>query len=163
MKRILIVTTIAIALIGGQAFAETDPANEIEKRWAAIAEAQQMQQKHMGMMQATMEKIQGADDPAVRKQLMDEHMQEMRAMMGMIRISPDGSMMGNVGHAQGKDMQHRSAMPMCKDDTAQCGQMNTMARHLEYVEQEMAMMHMMMQQMMERGAAHEGKESHGHQ
>ncbi len=166
MKRLLIATTIAIALIGGQVFAETDPAKEIDKRWAAIAEAQQMQQEHMAMMQATMEKMQGADDPAVRKQLMQEHMQEMRTMMDMMRGNSGVSMMGGHmmdGHAQGGGMQHDAAMPMCKDDTAQCQQMNAMAKHQEYMEQEMAMMQMMMQQMMERGAAHEEKGSHEHQ
>jgi hypothetical protein len=166
MKRILIVTTIAIALLGGQVFAETDPANEIDKRWAAIAEAQQMQQKHMAMMQATMEKIQTADDPAVRKQLMHEHMQEMRTMMGMMGKQSGMDLMGGqmmAGHAQGEGMQHdAAAMPMCKEDTAQCRQMNTMAKHQEYMAKELAMTQMMMQQMMERNAAHEGKESHEH-
>ena len=166
MKKLLIATTIAIAFLGGQVFAETDPAQEIEERWAAIAKAQQMKQEHMAMMQATMEKIQAADDPAVRKQLMHEHMQEMRAMMGMIGNDPGMGMMGDHtmdGHAQGEGMQHDVAVPMCKDDTAQCRQMNAMAKHQEYIAQEMAMMQMMMQQMMERGAAHEGKEGHEHQ
>jgi len=167
MKRILITTTIAIALLGGQVFAETDPVKDINEQWAAIDEAQQMKQQHLAMMQATMEKIQAADDPAVRKQLMHEHMQEMRTMMGMMgNQSGMGMMDGHMmaGQAQGKGMQYNAAaMPKCKEDTAQCRQVNTMAKHQEYMAKELAMTQMMMQQMMERNAAHEGKESHEHQ
>ena len=163
MKKLLIATTIAIALIGAQVFAETDPAKEIDKRWAAIAAAQQMQKEHMTMMQATMQKIQGADDPAVRKQLMQEHMQEMRSMMDMMRGSSDGSMMGGHmmgGHAQAGGLHPDAAMPMCKDDSAQCQQMNAMGKYQEHMAQEMAMIQMMLQQLMERGATHEEKGSH---
>ena len=166
MKTKLVATTIAIALLGGQVLAETDPVREIDERWAAIDEAQQMKQQHLAMMQATMEKIQTADDPAVRKQLMHEHMQEMRTMMGMMGKQSGMDMMGGqmmAGHAQGEGMQHdAAAMPMCKEDTAKCRQMNTMAKHQEYMAKELAMTQMMMQQMMERNAAHEGKESHEH-
>ena len=166
MKKMMIATTIAIALLGGQVLAETDPAREMDERWAAIDEAQQMQQQHMAMMQATMEKIQAADDPAVRKQLMHEHMQEMRTMMDMMGNQSGMGMMGGqmmAGHAHGKGMQHDVVMPKCKDDTAQCRQMNAMAKHQEFMEKELAMTQMMMQQMVERNAAHEGKESHEHQ
>jgi len=164
MKRILIATTIAIALLGGQAFAETDPARDIDEQWAANAEAQQMMHKHMAKMQATMEKIHGADDPAVRKQLMHEHMQEMRTMMDMMGAKSGmgmtgGQMMGGKmmgGHAQGEDMKHDGAMPMCKDDTAQCRQMSSMAKHQDHMAQKMAMMQMMMQQMVEHQTAKEG-------
>ena len=166
MKRILIATTLAIVLMGGQVFAETDPAQVIDEQWAANAEAQQTMHRNMAKMRATMEKIHSADDPAVRKQLMHEHMQEMRTMMDMMGAKSGtgmtgGQMMG--GHAQGEGMKHDGAMPMCKDDTAQCRQMNSMAKRQEHMAQKMAMMQMMMQQMMEHGAAHEGKESHEHQ
>ena len=159
MKKLLIATTIAVALVGGQVFAETDPANEIKEQWAAIDEAQQMQQKHMGMMQATMEKIQAADDPAVRKQLMHKHMQEMRTMMDMMGAAPgmgmmDGHTMG--GHAQGEGMQHDGPMPMGKDGMAQCPQMKDMAKHHEHMAQKMTMMQKMMQQMVEHQTAKEG-------
>lgn len=166
MKRILIATTVAMTLMGGQVFAETDPAQEIDDYWAAKAEAQQMMHEHMATMQATMEKIQGADDPAVRKQLMHEHMQEMRSMMDMMRDNSDMGMMdGHMmeGMHHDSDTQHESGVPTCEGDTAQCRQMKDMIKRQEHMSQEMGMMQMMMQQMMERGAAHEGKGSHEHE
>jgi len=175
MKKLLIATTIAVALLGSQVFAETDPSRDIDEQWAAIDQSQQMQQKHMNMMQATMEKIQAADDPAVRKQLMHEHMQEMRTMMDMMGAAPGMGMMGATsgmgmmsgqmmaGHAQGKGMQHDGPMPMGEDGMAQCPQMKDMAKHHEHMTQKMAMMQKMMQQMVERDAAQEEAGNHEHE
>ena len=166
MKKLLIATTIAVALLGSQVFAETDPSRDIDEQWAAIDQSQQMQQKHMSMMQATMEKIQAADDPAVRKQLMHEHMQEMRTMMDMMGATPGMAMMGGHtmgSHAQGEGMQHDGPMPMGKDGMAQCPQMKDMAKHHELMAQKMAMMQKMIQQMVERDAAQEEAGSHEHE
>ena len=160
MNRKFIATAIAVAMLSSPAFAETDPSRDIDEFWAAQAETQQQMQQHMATMQATMEKIHTEDDAVVRKQLMQEHMQEMRTMMKMMGGMQGGGMMGN--HMMG-GMQHDSAMPMGKGDTAQCQQMTAMAKHQEHMSQKMGMMHEMMQQMMEREAVHEGEESHEHE
>ena len=183
MNRKLMAAAIAIVMIGGPVFAETDPVAEIEKQWAAQAESRQQMHEHMARMQATMEKIHAEEDAAVRKELMHEHMQEMRTMMDMMGGMQGMGMMGGMqgmsmggkgasgmgmmgghgdkGHAQ--DMPHDGAMPMCKDDTTQCQQMNHMAERQAHMAENMAMMQMMMQQMMERNAAHEESGSHEHE
>ena len=166
MNRKLIATLIAFGLLGSQAFAETDPPHDIDAQWAARAKVQQQMQTHLEMMRTTMDKIQAESDPKARKVLMDEHMQEMRAMMGMMNGMPGGGMMN--GHmmgdrAKGEGMKHDVNMPMCKDDTVQCRQMNAMTKRQAYMEREMAMMQMMVQQMMEHGAVYEGQGSHEHE
>jgi len=154
---------IAIAMLGGPVFAETDPVAEIDKEWAERAETQQKMGQHMEMMKATMSKLQASDDPQVRKQLMDEHMQEMRQMMGMMNAMPVGM---HSGHAKGGAMHNaekKAIAPMCKEDTSQCKQINAMAKRHMYIEREISMMQMMMQQMMEHGAAREESGSHEHE
>ena len=163
MNRKLIAVAIAIAMLGGPAFAETDPVAEIEKGWAERAEVQQKMAQHMEMMKVTMSKLQASDDPQVRKQLMDEHMQEMRQMMGMMNAMPVGM---HSGHAKGGAMHNaekKAIAPMCKEDTSQCKQINAMAKRHMYIEREISMMQMMMQQMMEHGAAREESGSHEHE
>ena len=163
MNRKLIVAAVAVAMLGGPVFAETDPVAEIEKQWAERAKVQQKMAQHMEMMKATMSKLQASDDPQVRKQLMEEHMQEMRRMMGMMNAMPVGM---NSGHARGGAMHaadHKASAPMCKEDTSQCKQINAMAKRHMYIEREISMMQMMMQQMMEHGAAREDTGSHEHE
>jgi uncharacterized protein YfcZ (UPF0381/DUF406 family) len=163
MNRKLIAAAIAAAMLGGPVFAETDPVAEIEKRWAERAEVQQKMAQHMEMMKSTMSKLQASDDPQVRKQLMDEHMQEMRQMMGMMNAMPVSM---NSGHAMGGAMHgadQEAIAPMCKEDTTQCKQINAMAKRHMYIEREISMMQMMMQQMMEHGAAREDTGSHEHE
>ena len=163
MNRKLIGTVLVMALIGGPVFAETDPAKEIDRVWAERAKVQQKMATHMEMMRATMSKLQASDDPAVRKQLMDEHMQEMRQMMGMMNAMP-GNMSG--GHTMGGTMHtadQQAIAPMCKEDTTQCKQINAMAKRHMYIEREIAMMQMMMQQMMEHSAAEKEPGSHEHE
>ena len=162
MNKKLIAATIAIAMLGSPVFAETDPSAEIDRDWAERAKVQQKMATHMEMMQATMSKLQASDDPAVRKQLMDEHMQEMRDMMGMMNGMPVGMASGHMmgGHTRGEGMAHKDATQICKDDTSQCRQMNAMSKRHAYLEREIAMMQMMMQQMMERDVAQEKTGSH---
>ena len=163
MNRKLIAVTFAIAMLSGPVFAETDPAAEIDKQWAERAKVQQTMANHMETMKATMSKLQASDDPAVRKQLMDEHMQEMRAMMGMMTAMPGSmtDMHAMRGTMHGTD--HKDLAPMCKEDTTQCKQINAMAKRHAHLEREIAMMQMMMQQMMEHDAAREGAGSHKHE
>jgi hypothetical protein len=173
MNRKLMAAAIAIAMFSGPILAETDPVAEIDKDWAAQAESRQKMHAHMARMQATMEKIHAEEDASVRKELMHEHMQEMRTMMDMMGGMQGMDMMGgkpgmgmmgrhgDKGHAQG--MPQDGAMPMCKDDTAQCQQMNAMAKRQAHMTQKMGMMQEMMQQMMEREAVHEGKGIHEHE
>jgi len=163
MNRKLMAAAIAIAMLGGPVFAETDPVAEIDKEWAERAETQQKMGQHMEMMKATMSKLQASDDPQVRKQLMDEHMQERRQMMGMMNAMPVGM---HSGHAKGGAMHNaekKAIAPMCKEDTSQCKQINAMAKRHMYIEREISMMQMMMQQMMEHGAAREESGSHEHE
>ena len=163
MNRKLMAAAIAIAMLGGPVFAETDPVAEIDKEWAERAETQQKMGQHMEMMKATMSKLQASDDPQVRKQLMDEHMQEMRQMMGMMNAMPVGM---HSGHAKGGAMHNaekKAIAPMCKEDTSQCKQINAMAKRHMYIEREISMMQMMMQQMMEHGAARQESGSHEHE
>ena len=171
MNRKLIATVVVFGLLGSQAFAETDPARDIDEQWAARAKVQQQMQTHLEMMKTTMDKIQAESDPKARKVLMDEHMQEMRAMFGMMDGMHSNGMMpcckmgGDMmqGHEHGANAEHKGAMPMCKDDTAQCQQMNAMTKRQAYMEREMGMMQMMMQQMMEHGAAAQGEGNHEHE
>jgi len=166
MNRKLIVTVVAFGLLGSQAFAETDPSREIDEQWAARAKVQQQMQTHLEMMRATMDKIQAENDPIARKVLMNEHMQEMRAMFGMMEGMPGGGRMS--GHMMGDSamtdgMKHDTDKHMCKDDTAQCRQLNAMTKRHAYIEREIAMIQMMMQQMMEHGAAAQGQGNHEHE
>jgi hypothetical protein len=163
MNRKLMVAAIAIAMLGGPVFAETDPVKEIDQQWAERAKVQQKMATHMEMMKATMSKLQASDDPQVRKQLMEEHMQEMRKMMGMMNAMPVSM---NRRHAMDGAMHaaHQNAIaPTCNEDTTQCKQINAMAKRHMYIEREIAMMQMMMQQMMEHGAAREESGSHEHE
>lgn len=163
MNKKLIAATIAIAMLGSPVFAETDPSAEIDRDWAERAKVQQKMATHMEMMQATMSKLQASDDPAVRKQLMDEHMQEMRDMMGMMNGMPVSMASKHSMHGAMHGMGQKTSTPMCKEDTAQCKQMTAMAKRHSYIEREIAMMQMMMQQMMEHSAAKEETESHEHE
>lgn len=163
MNTKLISTAIVIALVSGPVFAETDPAHEIDQQWAERAKVQEKMATHMEMMKATMSKLQASDDPQVRKQLMEEHMQEMRQLMGMMNGMPVGMnnsrSMGGTMHAADQ----KAIAPMCKEDTTQCKQINAMAKRHMYIEREIAMMQMMMQQMMEHSAAQEEPGNHEHE
>ena len=163
MNRKLMTVVITAAMLGGPAFAETDPAKDIDQQWAESANVQQKMSTHMEMMKTTMSKLQASENPQVRKQLMEEHMQEMRQMMGMMNAMPV-SMHNN--HAMGGAMEaadKKAIAPMCKEDTTQCKQINAMAKRHMYIEREISMMQMMMQQMMEHGAAREDTGSHDHE
>ncbi len=155
MNRKLIGTALVMALIGGPVFAETDPAREIDRQWAERAKVQEKMEVHMEMMQSTMSKLQAENDPSVRKQLMDDHMQEMREMMGMMTSMPRSSFNRHDMHGAMHGVNVKDIAPMCKEDTAQCRQINAMAKRHAYIEREIAMMQMMMQQIMEHNAAEE--------
>ncbi len=160
MNRKLIAAAIAIAMLGGPVFAETDPAADIDKEWAAQAESRQHMHDHMAKMQATMAQIHAEEDENARHKLMHQHMLEMRSMMEMMGDMRGMPMMrgGHMadGHAEGKGMMHNGAMGMSEHDKEKCPQMGEMAEN-------MAMMQMMMQQMMEHDAAREDAGSHEHE
>jgi hypothetical protein len=72
----------------------------------------------------------------------------------------------NSGHAMGAAMHaadKKAIAPMCEEDTVQCKQINAMAKRHMYIEREIAMMQMMMQQMMEHSAAEKEPGSHEHE
>lgn len=159
MKSKRIAAAIAIAMLGGPVFAETDPVAEIDQEWAAEAESRQYMHDHMAMMQATMAKIHAEDDANARHQLMHQHMLEMRTMMEMMGDMNGMGMMSSHmagGQAAGKDMMHDGGMTMSEHDPEKCPQMSEMA-------EKMAMMQMMMQQMVERDAVQEEAGSHEHE
>lgn len=159
MNRKLIATAIAIAMLGGPVFAETDPAADIDKEWAAQAESRQHMHDHMAKMQATMAKIHAEEDENARHQLMHQHMLEMRTMMEMMGgMNGMGMMSGHMagGHAEGKGMMHDGGMAMSVHDAETCPQMGAMV-------EKMAMMQAMMQQMMEHSAAESELSGHEHE
>ena len=160
MNRKLIAAAIAIAMLGGPVFAETDPAADIDKEWAAQTESRQHMHDHMAKMQATMAQIHAEEDTDERHKLMHQHMLEMRTMMEMMGdmrgmpMMQGGHMAG--GHAEGKGMMHEGTMAMSGHDKEKCPHMGEMAEN-------MAMMQNMMQQMMEHDAAREDAGSHEHE
>lgn len=164
MNRNLIATVIAIGLLGSQAYAQTDPAQETHEHETANAAMQDQMHARMDKMQAKMKEIHAADDPEVRKQLMHEHMQEMRSvmkMMGGMNGMMGGGMMG--GHGSSSDNERQPMMRKCQEQTAQCKQMNSMAERQEHMARKMGMMQMMMQQMMERDAVESENTNHNHE
>lgn len=159
MNRKLIAAAIAIAMLGSPVFAETDPAADIDQEWAAQAESRQHMHDHMAKMQATMAQIHAEEDENARHKLMHQHMLEMRTMMEMMGdMNGMGMMSGHMagGHGEGKGMMHDGGMTMSEHDAEKCPQMGAMA-------DKMAMMHVMMQQMMERDAVREDAGSHEHE
>jgi len=107
---------------------------------SSVADAQMGKaQERMQQAQALMVKLRETKDPAERQRLMREHTQAMRDTMGMMRgmkMGMDGCQgMGMMGGGQGQGMGQGMGMMM---------DMHQM------MEAHMGMMHMMMEQMVDR-------------
>ena len=116
----------------------------------------EMMKQNMHKMMQQMKKIHATNDPAERKQLMHDHMQNMQKNMKMMRGMGGGMMMGMTSDKmKGNKM---TAKGMNSKDMGQSQQM---------MEQRMDMMQMMMEQMMGQMSEKDGlmpksKKRHDH-
>ena len=92
-------------------------------------------------MMGQMKEIHATDDPAKRKQLMHEHMQNMQKGMSMMRSMGGNTMVGMTGDKKDGNMM------MAKGMNKNMNSMEMGERH-QMMEQRMDMMQMMMEQMM---------------
>lgn len=124
-SKLVLIPAIAFLLSSGAVHAQGRAENHDahQSRSGSQAGSGKPMMEHMKTMQAQMQRIREAKDPAERQKLMDEHMKSMHESMGMMR----GMKAGGGG-----------AKPEMR---------------MQVMEQRMDMMQMMMDQMMQREAA----------
>lgn len=122
-----IVVMLAGALFAGNTLAQGGPTAGNPGMTMMDEKHMAHMQERMKIMQAQMERIHKAADPAERRKLMQEHMQSMRDGMNMMR-GMGGPMMGG-----GKGRGMMGGDPKQRE---------------EIMERRMDMMHLMMEQMM---------------
>jgi hypothetical protein len=152
----VLIAAVLMTFIGQPLVAQETRGQDHQAHEQASSMSPKMHER-MQAMQQQMEKIHATEDAGERKRLMHEHMQSMRdSMMMMGNMRRPMMQPGQEGTA---DTGHQRHAPRCQDDTAQCKQMNEMARRQGHMEQRMEMMQMMMQQMMERDAVNESEQN----
>lgn len=142
MKTLVATTALLVAL--ASAYAMEAQAQDTEKHAQHHPDTpsgeidmgkRQSMQQHMRDMQETMQRIQDAKDPAERRELMQQHRQQMHSAMGSMC-----SMMGERG------MMRDKAMMGDKEKHGRMGDMSPEARR-KMMHEHMQMMKGMMEQM----------------
>lgn len=104
-------------------------------------------QQHMREMQQTMQRIQDTDDPEERRELMQQHRQQMHEAMGsMCGMMGDKDMMRDKGMMSDKGMKGDKSMMSDKGKHERMHDMDPEARR-KMMQDHMQMMESMMEQM----------------
>lgn len=150
MKKLITIFSLAL-LLANPVFAQDQddtapaPGGMMGMMGMMTDEQVEQMQAHLQEMQALMERVQQEDDPARRRELMQEHMTALREGMRMM----GGGMMMGRGQGQGQPQGQGRGQGMNLSEE----------ERLQRMQNHMAMMQMMMGQMMQHMAEENAAEA----